>query len=317
MESRVVRELKRLRFEVKSVDLVIRQVFEEDRNKFFKTLAAKLRFLQDAKIELNDHLAIYSHNKDVLEFGDVRDELQNKIKDLNDDLKKILNTDLLKKNDLESFRVKHETLLALKEHLNDILVINVNIEDIDRLINERVDSLQRDINAGDTENTLERVASSLINMKTLADNLPKYTKSINARIDDSLARLTIKHTDPLYLFKLSRALQKDPRGIGMVIIAEHEILKDYVNFLFNEETKRHDIEYVLKYLEGDNLDVDELRHLYEHFDENYKKLVKKYMLDIDSNSKRSSTSGAKGLNSLIKEIRGFASWSSENNEDTG
>ena len=83
-------------------------------------------------------------------------------------------------------------------------------------------------------------------MKTLAGNLPKYTKSINTRIDDSLARLTTKHNtaDPLYLSKLSRALQQDARGIGMVIIAEHEVLKDYVNFLFNEETKRHDIDYV-------------------------------------------------------------------------
>jgi hypothetical protein len=310
MEARVVRELKRLKSEVMSVDLVIRQGFEEDRNKFFKSLAAKLRFLQDAKIELNDHLGTFSHNKDVLEFGDVRDELRDKIKDLYDELRTILNTDLLKKTDLESFRVKHETLLALKEHLKDVLVISVNIEDIHRLINERVESLQRDINAGDKESSLERVASSLINMKTLADNLPKYTKYINTRIDDSLARLTTKHTDPLYLSKLSRALQLDARGIGMVIIAEHEILKDYVNFLFNEETKRHDIEYVLKHLEGDNVDVDELRHLYEHFDENYKLLVKKYMLDIDSNGKKSSSTG--GLNSLIKEIKGFG-----NTDDQG
>ena len=139
-------------------------------------------------------------------------------------------------------------------------------------------------------------------MKTLADNLPKFTKKINSRIDDSLARLiaTTVNKDPLYLAKLSQALQNDPRGVGMIIIAEHQVLKDYEIYIFNEETKRHDINYVLKHLEGDDLDKEELRHLYEYFDTNYKNLISKHMNEIESSSKT-------GLTNLIKEIRHFAS----------
>jgi hypothetical protein len=139
-------------------------------------------------------------------------------------------------------------------------------------------------------------------MKILADNLPTFTKKINSRIDESLARLiaTTVNKDPLYLAKLSQALQNDQRGVGMIIIAEHQVLKDYEIYIFNEETKRHDINYVLKHLEGDDLDKDELRHLYDYFDTSYKKLISKYMNEIESSSN-------KDLTSLIREIRTFAS----------
>jgi len=169
------------------------------------------------------------------------------------------------------------------------------------MINSRAEVLQHEIKKSTKNDDIEQIVSNLINMKILADNLPKFTKIINAHIDTSLANIiaTTSKNDPLFLAKLSRALQSDARGVGMIIIAEHEVLKGYETYLFNEETKRHDINYVLKHLDGDDLDVEELRHLYEYFETNYKKLIKRHMNENES----SKTS----LSNLIDEIKKLAS----------
>ncbi len=114
MVSKVTRELKRLKGEAMDVDIIV-EGFSDTRDQFFQKFAKKLRFLQEADAELRNHFE--GQKEGIFHFGEVRDELRSKIKDVCDEMKKIIERKSLKKDDLDSFRVRYETLIAIKEHL--------------------------------------------------------------------------------------------------------------------------------------------------------------------------------------------------------
>ena len=51
--------------------------------------------------------------------------------------------------------------------------------------------------------------------------------------------------------KLSKLLEDSPDGVGQSIISEYNFFKGHSISMFNSETERHGIDYVLKELRGD------------------------------------------------------------------
>lgn len=114
MVSRVTRELKRLKAEAMTVEIIV-EGFADTREQFFQTFAKKLRFLQEADAELRNHFE--GQKEDIFDFDEVRDKLRAKIKVVYDEMKKLIEKESLKKDDLDNFRVKHDNLIVFKEHL--------------------------------------------------------------------------------------------------------------------------------------------------------------------------------------------------------
>ena len=102
---------------------------------------------------------------------------------------------------------------------------------------------------------------NLIEMKIFADNIPSHNQRINESIDDVLKVFRNKKKDDggLSLAKLATFLEKDPSGIGLIIISEHSIFKGQSISLFNQEAKRHGIDHILSNIEGDGLETEKLR----------------------------------------------------------
>ena len=270
-------KLLNIKNEILNFELIVGYQSQRDEN--YIRLAQNFRALQNLE-KLIDH--INSDIYDTREFSEkVVPYLMHKFQESGKLANKLLNTYYQSKKDFDDIRVCYDNLLDAEKHLKNFdLNIKQVIEEINLTVNTKLKILQEEIQKPDSQ--IELVANNLIQMKTFADNLPSLNERINEIIDESLKVYKNKNTGTLILATLSGLLEQDPTGIGLSIISEHKIFKGEAVSMFNQETQRHDITYVLKDLQGDELNIDKLQESYEKFDELYKSVVKKYILQLES-----------------------------------
>ena len=215
------------------------------------------------------------------------------------------------KKDLDELRLNLDNLMAFEDTCGGLKLgidFKQNVKQITDKILKKVDSLVSEVHTNNFE--IDAFSVNLISMKKIGDSIPALTESVNQKIDQVLREFKNKRKDEggLALAKLSTALENDADGVGQTIIAEHAVFKGQAISLFNQETQRHNIDYVLSKLEGDGVDSDKLRRMYDSFDKSYTSLVKENIMRCESCSITDKEDMLCGLVSKIKLIpRGVVS----------
>ncbi|CAF4090243.1 unnamed protein product, partial [Rotaria sordida] len=151
-----------------------------------------------------------------------------------------------------------------------------------KLVFEQMQEIKSEIMKNLTE---YHIREALINVKKLDDYqitlgelvIESRKNRINERIDEFLTWYKSFRDDAKVFAKLGALLNQDKTGIGQSIIAEHKAFQGFSLSLFNEKTKRHDIEYILKYIEGDSIDTKRLKKRFDEFDKIYRGLIEQYL----------------------------------------
>ena len=286
---------------IKIKDFELQKGYTKETEIFYEIYFKKLNFLKLSK-QLKDHIyntAVYdvaSYEKEILPF--VKEKFQTVI----NAAKNILENDSLTKYDLNDFRINILNLTSLEKNSRLIdLDFKNNLDEINSILNNRIDVLQTiSMNA---DCTIPDLTKALKNLKLFATNLPEFNEGINQKIDKVLENYSInnKAQKGLAMAKLSTELENDPEGIGLEIITEHKIFKGQSISLFNQSTQRHDIEYVLRNLEGNDIDKQLLLESFTLFDKTYKSLVKSYISKFERSDKH--TDKNKILGELVRNIK--------------
>jgi len=152
--------------------------------------------------------------------------------------------------------------------------IYVNIDKVEKAFYDIIESWET---SAVQEKNIEKITQVLINMKHAANNIPSCKDRINKEIDNLLHQYKILTNDAKVFSKIGTILFQDKSGVGHSIIAEHKAFQGFSLSLFNEKARKHDIEYVLTYIRGDNVDKYLLRKRFDEFDDIYRDLIKKYL----------------------------------------
>lgn len=257
-----------------------------ERSEFYEKFSRELIFLRDLN-ELKDHLDFklledMSFEKIILPF------LQNKFKKMHDTAASILNSSSITQNDVDSFAMLFDNISAFETYskLTELSLKNY-IESIQISLDKKINDFELQFNKVNA--SYEELASTLISLKLFADNIISIKERINERIDSLLIKFNKKNeNNGLALAQLAVALESDPHGVGLSIIAEHSIFKGQQISLFNQETQRHDIDFIMNKIEGSHLCKNSLEEeCYSHFKERYENLVKENIKKIDSKTNKS------------------------------
>jgi energy-coupling factor transporter ATP-binding protein EcfA2 len=271
--------------------------FEKELEVRYRDLEASVLFLKNSG-ELKDHIdsdffAVSSFSEDIFPY------LSRQFETMTRSAVEILESNHLNKKDLDDLRLNLSNLSYFEKYSRSFgLDIKKSLEAINHKIREKIEKLSKESKNPDF--SLDNLASNLIEMKIFADNIPSHNERINESIDDVLKvfRNFKKDDGGLSLAKLATFLEKDPSGIGLTIISEHSIFKGQSISLFNQEAKRHGIDHILSNIEGDGLDTEKLRELFDGFDREYKDLVKDSIHRLEKKNEIEDV-----LNNLIAKIR--------------
>jgi len=287
---------KNLKHDVLNFQLI--NCYDIERDQFYKNLSEKIVALKNCKalkIHLdcvNEEFNANCYEKDIYPF------LTNKFLKAKQIALSVLENEMSKK-DLETFRLNYDNLIAFEKyaHLCD-LDLSKYLDEINSQMQQKLNILQGIVETPDSP--IQTVAVAIINMKTFADNLPIFNEQINERIDNVLKNYSSFHEEErgIALSKLSVVLENDVSGIGLSVISEHKIFKGQAISLFNQEAQRHDINHILKNLDGDFINKELLHEQFEDFENNYKKLVKDNLNRLERSTDNEST-----LNDLVRKIK--------------
>jgi len=108
---------------------------------------------------------------------------------------------------------------------------------------------------------IEDVAKDLIRIKDISDSFTQFKSEIDKIIDTLLYSYRVKFGGASAIAKLGVLLNKDIASAGQAIISEHKCFQGYSLSIFNTKTQNQGIDYVLKYIEGDNLNKKQLKEI--------------------------------------------------------
>lgn len=151
--------------------------------------------------------------------------------------------------------------------------LSPDINLIEQLVDKKLIAIM-DI-AGQASKDYEKKAKCLLEMKfleTCFDNLKDFIKK---QIDALLLRE--KKTNPDSIIKISLYLNKDERGLGATIIAQHDVFKGVAMALFREKTGKQDITYVLDKIKGDEINKILLKIMFDDYTAKFQSQIKKYL----------------------------------------
>ena len=287
--------LNRIRKEV--LDFDFKTGYDKERENFYKDLAKKLDFLKKSK-ELKDHIhKSVLYDLDSFE-KDVVPALKKKFQTVTD-FGNILEKNIPTKSEFDKFRISYENLVCFENNvkIND-LDFKSFIDTISTSINKKLELLNE--SALKVDCSIENLARNLENLKKIADNLPHLNEMINEKIDEILLNFSnlSKSERGLALAKLGTELEKSVDGVGLTIISEHRIFKGQTISLFNQDTQRHDIDYVLEKLDGTDVDKETIKDCYKKFNNTYESLVKEYINLVDKKNDK-----IKLLDGLIRKTK--------------
>jgi uncharacterized protein (UPF0297 family) len=282
----------------KVLNFELQNFSDKERENFYDNYFKKLQFLKLSK-ELKEHIYVKtmydvdSFEKDIVPY------LKKKFQTVIDTSKTTFENELITKTDFDKFRINFENLKSFEKRA--ILVdldYKIFVETMETNLNKRLDNIQTICLKPDCK--ISELAKNLKNLKIFADNLPNMNETINEKIDKILLNYSEanKAQRGVALAKLSTELEKDLDGIGLTIISEHKIFKGQAISLFNQDTQRHDITYILSKLDGNELDTEILRGGYEQFDNTYEKIIKEHVNRFEKSADKSEL-----LDELVRKIK--------------
>ncbi|CAF1389902.1 unnamed protein product [Rotaria sordida] len=267
-------KLEELKVELIDQVLINEETMEYDKQRveFYRKLNEKFAILSKAKIFSNYGI---SFDIKAAEQQCVK-SLESKIRDICTTAKTLMDRYLkdtkLNKSECDRFNLNYNNMISFNNQMKVATTENnKTVDSIEAKFLQKIDSWQKRII---NENQSEEGAEILINMKRASNNFPLFKEKIHQRIDTTLEvfkKLKINFR------KLGVLLSQDQTGIGSSIVAEHKAFEGYSLSLFNEKTRKHDIEYVLENLTGEFLDKNKLRKRYNEFRIIYDGLIKQYL----------------------------------------
>ncbi|CAF4273892.1 unnamed protein product [Rotaria magnacalcarata] len=245
--------------------------FSTTRDQSYRKLNEKFVLLNRAKVlrQFNIQIDIDKIEKDCLEL------LESKIRTIYSNCEKLaskISQDyLLARGEYDNFNLYYCNLLSIRQEIKVIhLDIQCSIENIEGMLFDKVQIWEASIQS---DPRLQNVVSNLKNIKQIANNIISFRVRMNERIDHILTIYKSRH-DAKAFAKLGAALNQDRDGFGQSIVSEHELFHGFSLSLFNEKTKRHNIEYVLNNLKGTDIDTTRLRRRYDSFFSIYAKIIR-------------------------------------------
>lgn len=249
---------------------------EHERNLFYEELSHKIEISKSIPI-LDEHIINYPNVKNF-----DKEIVECLIRERNivlEELNKSLKTKHFTSENCNILHVCFSNLKSFVDYVSLPEVISFRLlkEYEDKFL-ELVDNLHYETDCESGEET----AHSLIQMKILSENVTIFKTRIDAKIDGFLK--TFKNSKGKNggraISRLGTILNNDP--IGKIIVSEHKIFEGFLLVLFNDKVQKHDINYVLQNISGDELNKEKLKKRYLEFDKIYTKLVKDYLKpDID------------------------------------
>ncbi|ETN97116.1 hypothetical protein RFI_40415, partial [Reticulomyxa filosa] len=241
-----------------------------ERERFFGLLKDKLEFFKRLS-QLNEHI-----NTKI--FSNCSEKLEKHVQSL---MTKIKDKSEWKNTDCEQINLCYNCFTSM--HKNGILsnIVKNHAEIIEDIVNKKIDQLEKEASSN---LNADKVMPVLIAMKLISVYIFSFKEIVNKRIDQLLGAYKRKDTG-INIPTLALKLEKDPDGIGKMIVAEHNAFKGYNVSLFNAKTRSHGIDYILERMEtkGDKKDASKLKKKYDEFDSLYRELIKQNLTEDKQN----------------------------------
>ncbi|ETO27642.1 purine NTPase, partial [Reticulomyxa filosa] len=241
-----------------------------ERERFFGLLKDKLEFFRRLS-QLHEHI-----NTKI--FDNCSEKLEKHVQSL---VTKIKDKSEWKNADCEKINLCYNCFTSM--HKNGVLsnIVKNHVEMIEDIVNKRIEQLEKEASSN---LNADKIMPVLIAMKLISVYIFSFKEIVNKRIDQLLSAYKREHTG-INIPALALKLEKDPDGIGEMIVSEHNAFKGYNVALFNVKTQSHGIDYILKGMKakGDKVDASKLEKKYEEFNSLYRKLVKENLTEDKQN----------------------------------
>ncbi|CAF1185261.1 unnamed protein product [Adineta steineri] len=247
--------------------------FSQQRTYFYQKLNEKLFNLNKAKVLRKHDLSI-----DVnVAYQTCLKSIQTQIIEFSTNIQRFLtkfSEDYgLLYQDYDDFNMYYNNLLSIQQEIKEIHC-NI-IDETEKIIFDKIRIWEEIIE--NKNSSIENISKSLINMKRVSNNILTFKPRINLKIDQVLHNYKNRTKASNAFAKLGTILIQDSTGIGHYIITEHKAFQGYALSLFNENTQKHGIEYVLNKLDGEFLNKDKLKKRFKEFRDIYEDLIKHYL----------------------------------------
>ncbi|KAL4496937.1 hypothetical protein ABPG72_002093 [Tetrahymena utriculariae] len=273
-------KLKVVQEEVSKFEL--KQGSEIEKMEQYKSLEVKLQALEYTK-KLKKHFQPEKFDADKYD-NEIIPQISKKIKSAVQDFYKLIQkNEPYNKTELENLRTYYENVKSFKQQVK-IVKFDIELENqitaINDSINNKVDSYAQQIK---TDQQINVIAESLVQMKIIGDNLYSFKSAIDLLIDKQLFkyRNANKNDGGRSIGKLTAILENEPDGIGQIILSEHNIFKGQTISMFNQKTQKHDINYVLQHIDGDNISRIRLKKIFNQIYDSFQKNIKYYIAKLE------------------------------------
>ncbi|KAL4508491.1 hypothetical protein ABPG72_003795 [Tetrahymena utriculariae] len=274
---------------------------EDKRNSYYARLNQTLKMMkevQSIKGNLIDtQFDLESYQKDCLihVLGNINNGLES--------IERILQQeDQLQRNQFDIFNFNYENIYSISK--------NIKIQEADLpefvkfaedLIKKKIKTLSDKVVSGENINI---AVDNLIQMKLFSENILSFQVYIDKAIDESLNSYLNKDKTNRgkKICELAMHLQKEELGLGETIITDHSCFKGQSLSLFNQSTKKHGIDYILKYIDGDNIDKNRIKELHEQIKKQFEELVKNNLIILQKKTK----SYKEIIQDLVSKIKSFS-----------
>ncbi|CAF4669347.1 unnamed protein product [Rotaria sp. Silwood1] len=278
----VSQKFQELQDEIIHQQLINKETTEssQQREKFYRKLNEKFLILDKIKL-LSKHELNIDVNTAKQEF---LKSLETKITEIFNStqtfLRKFSKESELTSQNCHNFNLYYGNLLSYRREMKGMnFRINEQIDKIEKII---FDKIYTWVCIVEIDSSVSNISLSLINMKRVSNNIPLFKFKINRILEQALNQYKNRTKGTMNFSKLGAILNQDVSGIGQSIVDEIKTFQGYTLSLFNEKTQRYDINYVLKNLKGDFIEIDQLTKRYREFQNIYDSLIKKYFkIDID------------------------------------
>ena len=276
MIDQIEAELNKIKNKINNLEIVTddTKLFERNREDFFKNLMISLSKVIDSNLKIKDFL------KAKLDISALEEEciqvLKSKAEEIGNNLNAIASLEDIQIVQCNNFRAYYQHLKDFDKyvHLPGFNNKRILLQSEEK-INSKVLNLTKEIEvSGDNAET---VSQKFIRIKFFAENLTMFDKKINREIDKALQNFKMKQGSA-GISKLCMKLEKF--DIGNRLIAEHSIFAGENWRRRREKMQNQDnLEYVLKKLDGDELDSDVLRSRCTLFKKTYDELLTTYLFN--------------------------------------
>ena len=228
-----IRELSR--------ELINQQLLNRDMTEFSKTRDEFYRKLNE-KFSILHNAAILSQFNIQIDINKIEQEclssLDKKTKEISSEVEKFLerfwHDHHLTRQDYDNFNLRYLHLISIKQEMTVINSNQINdaIQRTERIVFDKIHTWENFIKS---EPAVESIATNLINMKRVSNNIPSFKIRTDERIDQVLNEYKSKYGATGFA-RLGTILNQDATGIGQSLISEQKSFQGYSLSLFNRRT---------------------------------------------------------------------------------